>query len=318
MTGSELLLASSVDALVGDPRSLPHPVRGMGRLIAWCDDHVRVICHGPADLRMAGLSLAVGLPALVYVMGYAAIDAAGSLSNWFGQAVSIVLASTTLAGRDLWDHVRSVRERLQQGDLPGARQAVAMIVGRDTGGLSESEVVRATVETVAESTADGAIAPLFYLAIGGAPLALAYKAINTLDSMVGHRDERHIDFGWASARLDDMVNWIPARLTALLLVLAAGLVTGRADRMLSGWRVLWRDGGKHPSPNSGRPEAAMAGALGVQLGGRNYYDGLPHERPFIGEGTRELVLKDVIVAMQMMVIACALGVATAAGVLWLI
>ena len=318
MTGSELLLVSSVDALVGDPRWMPHPVRGMGRFIAWCDDHVRAICHGPVGLRTAGLCLAVGLPGLVYAIGYIAIDGAASLSAWIGAAVSIVLASTTLAGRDLWDHVRTVREQLKQRNLAGARQAVAMIVGRDTGQLSESELIRATVETLAESTADGMVAPLFYLAIGGAPLALAYKAINTLDSMVGHRDERHIDFGWASARLDDVVNWIPARLTALLLLVAAGLLTGQADRMMNGWRVLWRDGGQHPSPNSGRPEAAMAGALGVQLGGRNYYDGIPHERPFIGEASRELIVEDITVAMQMMVIACVLGVVMAAGVLWLL
>lgn len=318
MTGSELLLASSVDALVGDPRWLPHPVRGMGRLIAWCDDHVRAICQSSMGLRLAGLCLAGGLPALVYIVGYAAIDAAASLSGWFGTTVSIILASTTLAGRDLWDHVRVVREQLQQGNLPGARRAVAMIVGRDTGQLSESDVVRATVETVAESTADGVMAPLFYLAIGGAPLALAYKAINTLDSMVGHRDERHIDFGWASARLDDVANWIPARLTAAVLVLAAGLVTGQAGRMINGWRVFWRDGGKHPSPNSGRPEAAMAGALGVQLGGRNYYDGVSHERPLIGEASRALVVEDISVAMQIMGMACVLGATMAAGVLWLV
>lgn len=252
------------------------------------------------------------------MIGYSAIDAASGLSVWFGMAVSIVLASTTLAGRDLWDHVRVVRDALQQGHLLAARQAVAMIVGRDTAQLSESGVVRAAVETVAESTADGVIAPLFYLAIGGAPLALAYKAVNTLDSMVGHRDERHLDFGWASARLDDVVNWIPARLTAVLLVLSAGLMTGKTDRMIDGWRICWRDGGKHPSPNSGRPEAAMAGVLGVQLGGLNYYDGMPHERPLIGEASRALAVEDIALAMRIMVMACMLGVAMAGGMRWLV
>lgn len=318
MTGIELLLAACLDVLIGDPRWLPHPVRGMGAVIAWCDAHVRGVCQSPAGLRLAGMGLAVGLPGAVYAAGYLAIDAASGLSLWSGTVMSIVLAATTLAGRDLWDHVRAVRDALQQGNLPGARQAVAMIVGRDTAPLSESGVVRATVETVAESTADGVIAPLFYLAIGGAPLALAYKAVNTLDSMVGHRDERYLDFGWASARLDDIANWVPARLTAVLLVLSAGLMTGKMDRMIDGWRIFWRDGGNHPSPNSGRPEAAMAGALGVQLGGLNYYDGVPHERPLIGEASRALVVADISLAMQMMVMACVLGVAMAGGMRWLV
>jgi adenosylcobinamide-phosphate synthase len=318
MTGSELLLTSSIDTLIGDPRWLPHPVRIMGRCIAWCDRHVRTICREPKGLRVAGLCLAVGLPFCVYSIGQAMIEVAGSFSSWFGMTVTIVLASTTLAGRDLWDHVQAVREHMQRGDLPGARQAVAMIVGRDTDRLSEEEVVRATVETTAESTADGIIAPLFYLVVGGPPLALAYKAINTLDSMVGHRDERHRDFGWASARLDDVVNWVPARLTALLLILAAGLLTGKADRVRQGWRVLVRDGGKHSSPNSGRPEAAMAGVLGVQLGGRNYYDGICHEGPLIGEGGRAMAVNDITAAMRTMALAGVLGALTAAGCLWFV
>ena len=316
MTGSELLLAAGVDTVIGDPRWLPHPVRVMGRSIAWCDEHVRKICRGPGGLRAAGFCLAVGLPVCMYAIGLAMIEAAGSLSDWFGTAVSILLASTTLAGRDLWDHAQAVRTQLQQGRLHGARLAVAMIVGRDTEQLSESEVTRATIETIAESASDGIIAPLFYLAVGGAPLALAYKAINTLDSMVGHRDARYIDFGWASARLDDAANWVPARLTALLIILAAGLRTGKVDRMRQGWRVLLRDGGKHPSPNSGRPEAAMAGVLGVRLGGRNNYDGVPHERPFMGEGLRAVVVEDAAIAMRIMALTSLLGVLIAAGCLW--
>jgi adenosylcobinamide-phosphate synthase len=242
---------------------------------------------------------------------------AGAVADWLGTVVTIGLAATTLAGRDLWDHVQAVKHPLQQGDMIAARQAVAMIVGRDTQQLSESEVVRATVETLAESAADGVIAPLFYLALGGPPLALAYKAVNTLDSMVGHRDERHIDFGWASARLDDLANWIPARLTAVLLLIAVGLVRGSITRMMSGWRVLLRDGEKHPSPNSGRPEAAMAGALGVQLGGTNYYEGMANERPILGDGRQELVAGDIALAAQLMAVASLLGAMIGAGMLWL-
>ena len=317
MTSSALLCAACVDLLIGDPRWLPHPVRAMGGLIAWCEHAVRRICRSPHSLRVAGIGLAVGLPLLVYAVGRWAIEEAGSMDDWLGLVVTIGLASTTLAGRDLWNHVQAVKYPLHQGDVNGARQAVAMIVGRDTEQLSQSEVVRATIETVAESTADGVIAPLFYLVLGGPPLALAYKAVNTLDSMVGHRDERYIDFGWASARLDDVANWIPARLTALLLIAAAGLRTGSGDRIRNGWCVVWRDGGKHPSPNSGRPEAAMAGVLGVRLGGTNYYDGVANDRPILGDGRRELVVEDIMLAAQLMAVASLLGVMIGAGILWL-
>ncbi len=317
MTGSELVLAAGLDLIMGDPRWLPHPVRAMGQVIAWCDDHVREICRSPRALRLAGVILALGLPTGVYLLVHWLVVEAGAVAEWLGFVVTIGLASSTLAGRDLWDHMQAVKQPLQQGDLVGARQAVAMIVGRDTQELSESEVVRATVETVAESTADGVVAPLFYLVIGGPPLAFAYKAVNTLDSMVGHRDEQHIDFGWASARLDDVANWIPARLAAVLLLLAAGLVTLNLDRMIRGWHVLRRDGRQHPSPNSGRPEAAIAGALGVQLGGTNYYDGIANERPTLGDGRRELVAEDITLAAQLMGVASLLGVMIGAGVLWL-
>src|SRR5438477_4355450 len=154
--------------------------------------------------------------------------------------------------------------------------------------MSESEIVRATVETIAESTADGIMAPLFYLVLGGAPLALAYKALSTLDSMIGHMDDRYRWFGWASARLDDVVNFLPARITALLLVLSAGIVSRSWPAMQHAWEILLRDGRQHPSPNSGRPEAAMAGALGVQLGGINAYEGIPVERSILGESIRSL------------------------------
>lgn len=318
MTGSELLLAAGLDALFGDPRWFPHPVRGMGRLIAWCDHHVREWRWSSDALRAAGLTLAVGLPLCVFVLTHWVLSAAESLSAWFGSLTSIVLAWTTLAGRDLWDHVRVVDDFLRTGDLPAAREAVSMIVGRDTAELPESEVARATVETVAESSADGVIAPLFYLVVGGAPLALAYKAINTLDSMIGHRDEYHIDFGWASARLDDLVNWIPARLSAVLLILGAGLVTHRLEQARKGWEVLQRDGGLHPSPNSGRPEAAMSGILGVRLGGTNFYDGIAQDRPVLGEEGREAEPGDITLASTIMVVASVLGVLLASGIRWLV
>ncbi|HJU04347.1 MAG TPA: adenosylcobinamide-phosphate synthase CbiB, partial [Nitrospiraceae bacterium] len=189
--------------------------------------------------------------------------------------------------------------------LVRARQAVSRIVGRDTDHLSEPEVVRATVETIAESTSDGVIAPLVYLVVGGPPLALAYKAINTLDSMIGHHDDRYRDFGWASARLDDAVNWLPARLTAVLFVVAAGLYT---RTMRQAWHIMQRDGAKHPSPNSGRPEAAMAGALGVQLGGTNFYGGHRSVRSHLGDRIRSLNPVHITAALRLMAVASFMAV----------
>ena len=318
MTGIELLMASALDVLIGDPHWLPHPVRVMGQCIAWVDHGIRRICQSALSLRAAGLCLAAGLPIVTFLMTSAILEAAEGVAEWLGSALSITLASTTLAARDLWDHARAVDDPLQAGELPAARRAVAMMVGRDTDELSESEVARATVETIAESTGDGVIAPLLYLAIGGVPLALAYKAINTLDSMIGHRDERYMDFGWASARLDDVVNWIPARLAAILLILGAGLKSHQRPRLYQGWRVFWRDGGKHPSPNSGRPEAAMAGVLGVRLGGTNFYDGVRQDRPVLGTEGRDPEPSDIASAAKLMAMAGVLGVLLAVGIRWLV
>lgn len=317
MTGGDLLIAAAIDVAVGDPRWLPHPVRGMGLAISCCDEQFHRFCKSPMSLRIAGLCLAIGLPVVVYGIGWFAIELAGSVSALFGQAVGIALASTTLAWRDLWDHAMAVTRELAGENIPEARQALGMIVGRDTASLSETEIVRAAVETIAESTADGVIAPLVYLTLGGAPLALAYKAINTLDSMIGHRDERYVDFGWASARLDDLANWIPARLTAGFMVITAGLATGQWERTIESWRILLRDGAKHPSPNSGRPEAAMAGALDVQLGGTNYYDGLLHEHPVMGDGTRMLTPGHIRYALRIMTMTTLLGLGLAVVSLWL-
>ncbi len=317
MTGGELLAAAAVDVAIGDPRWLPHPVRAMGLVIAWFDEHIRLFCKSAAGLRMAGCCLAFGLPAAAYWTGSFMIEYVSSLSGFLGQALGVGLASTTLAWRDLRDHAAAVSHTLVEGDLPGARLAVGMIVGRDTESLPEPEIVRATVETIAESAADGVIAPLVFLTLGGPPLALAYKAVSTLDSMIGHRDERYADLGWASARLDDLVNWIPARLTGGCMVLAAGLASGQWERTIQSWVILLRDGAKHPSPNSGRPEAAMAGALGVQLGGTNYYDGIAHERPVMGNDSRALVPGDIQRALRIMTMTAFLGLSLAMVALWL-
>ncbi|MDR4466160.1 MAG: adenosylcobinamide-phosphate synthase CbiB [Nitrospira sp.] len=318
MMGGELLAAATLDAVAGDPRWFPHPVRGMGIVINWCDNNIRKISRHPTTLRGAGVALALALPLLMSVLSHEAIVMADRLTWWFGSLVTIGLAWTTLAARDLWNHVHAVSEQLDRGNLSEARRAVGMIVGRDTEQLSQEEIARATIETVAESTSDGIIAPLFYLALGGVPLALAYKAVNTLDSMIGHKDERYIDFGWASARLDDLANWIPARLSAALIILTAAAVMREPIRARTGWHVLWRDGNKHPSPNSGRPEAAMAGSLGIQLGGVNLYQGVPDDRPLLGQGGRHPDLRDIRAASRIMIGVGALGGTLAASLLCLV
>lgn len=317
MTGGELILACLLDAVIGDPRWLPHPVRLMGLVIGWYEPWVRSVVRTPRGERVAGVALAVGLPVLSYAAGRATIGLAGAVHEVIGAAVTIVLAAMTLAARDLADHARAVEDTLKAGSLEQAREAVSHIVGRDTAHLSETEIVRATVETIAESTSDGVVAPLFYLALGGVPLALAYKAVNTLDSMVGHREPRYQYVGWASARLDDALNWIPARLTAVLLVCAAwpALRSRRAGR--HAWFVLRRDGHRHPSPNSGRPEAAMAGALGVQLGGTNCYRGLPEERPRLGDPGETLAAVHIDKALLLMKTAVVFAVLLATMVLTL-
>jgi adenosylcobinamide-phosphate synthase len=220
-----------------------------------------------------------------------------AIRPYVGFAVAVFLSYTCLAARSLHGESRIVADALGRGDLPEARRLLARIVGRDTEQLSEPEIWRALVETVSENSSDGVIAPLLFLMLGGPPLALAYKAVNTLDSMVGYKNERYLLFGWASARFDDLANYIPARLTGLLMVVAASL-TGLSGR--NAWRIMCRDGRNHASPNSGVPEAAAAGALGVQLGGTNKYFGLPVAKPTIGAALNPLAMEAYRGAVRLM------------------
>ena len=316
MTGGELAVACLLDAAVGDPRWFPHPVRWMGSIVNWCDRRVHQLLLSSAKQRMAGVLLAVALPAGAYAAGALLIWFGSLIDPLWGSVITVLLAWTTLAARDLMDHVVSVQRALQSVSLMEARSAVAKIVGRDTEEMAESDIVRATVETIAESTADGIIAPLFYLVLGGAPLALAYKAVSTLDSMIGHLDDRYRWFGWASARLDDVANFLPARITALLLVLSTGIVSRSWPTMHRAWHIVLRDGGQHPSPNSGHPEAAMAGALGVRLGGINRYDGISIERPCLGDPDQPLARAHISMALTLMLWTSLTGVLLGMG--WLL
>lgn len=279
-----VLAAVALDLLLGDPRRLPHPVVGMGRMITFLE---RVLRRVFGNLRVAGMVLLVVTVGVSYGAAALLLYVAGHVSPAAGFAAGVYLAWVSLAARSLHLESAKVAKALARGDLPGARLALSYIVGRETADLDEQEIVRGAVETVAENTGDGVIAPLFYLMLGGPALAIAYKAVNTLDSMVGYKNERYLEFGWASARFDDVANYIPARLTALLMVLAAPIWA------LSGsgaWRIMRRDGRNHSSPNSGYPEAAAAGALGVRLGGANRYFGRIVEKPTVGDPVRPLTL----------------------------
>lgn len=302
-------LAFLLDLALGDPRWLPHPVVAMGKLTAGLERLLRRPHHRPGWQRLAGSLVVAAVVGLAGLCGLLAVGLATAVHPLAGLAVEVFLIFTTLASRSLADHLAPVYRALQRGDLPAARRAVSLVVGRDTAGLDEAEVARAAVESAAESTCDGIVAPLFYAFLGGAPWALAYRAVNTLDSMLGYRDERYRYFGWSAARLDDLANLVPARLSAALL-LAAGALHGYDWRR--GLRVLRRDARAHPSPNSGYPEAAMAGLLGVRLGGWNRYRGVPSFRPYLGEPGRPPQTEDVRSALAL--VRTAAGLALICGV----
>jgi adenosylcobinamide-phosphate synthase len=246
---------------------------------------------------------------LVYGSSSLLLFLASSYSSMLGFIIAVLLAYTTLAARDLARSAGTVLIHLEGGDIAGARLALSMIVGRDTAELDEQGITRAVVETVAENASDGVIAPLFYLALGGPALAMAYKAVNTLDSMIGYKNAAYKNFGWAAARLDDLANFVPARITAILLSLAALCLPGASGR--DAFRVSLHDGRKHASPNSGYPEAAVAGALGLRLGGPSVYGGLFLDKPSIGDGMRDFDKKCIEKSIRLMYCASTFAVLAA-------
>ena len=280
-----VLGAVVMDLFLGDPRTLPHPVVIIGWLISWLEGVLR---RRISDPRLAGVALLVITVGVSYLVAAGLIYLGTLVAPAVGFLVALYLAWVSIAARSLHVESAKVAKALERGDLPAARVALSYIVGRETAELDGPEIIRGAVETVAENTGDGVVAPLFYLMLGGPALAIAYKAVNTLDSMVGYKNERYLEFGWASACFDDLANFIPARLTALLMVLAAPLcgLSGAGS-----WRILRRDCRNHASPNSGFPEAAAAGALGVRLGGANRYFGRIVEKPTIGDPVRPLSLE---------------------------
>ncbi|HBK81625.1 MAG TPA: cobalamin biosynthesis protein CobD [Nitrospinae bacterium] len=301
--------AFALDFAAGDPRWMPHPVRLIGRVIAALEETLARLL---GRTRLAGLCLAGIAVGGAYMATWAALLAAGTIDRRLALGLSVYFLYTSFAARDLDRHATRVYFALEKNDLAGARENLALMVGRDTGGLSEKEVIRAATESTAEGTVDGVLAPMFFAAVGGAPLAMAYKAANTLDSAVGHRSEKYLRIGWASARLDDALNYIPARL-ARIFYPAAALVCGLSAGGC--WRISVRDGAKSPSPNAAISEAALAGALGIRLGGTNVYGGVPEERPHLGDPLREPERRDIRRAVLWMYASSALGLLFMMGIM---
>ncbi len=302
---SIVLFAFFFDLLLGDPRWFPHPVVLIGRGISLGEEILRRLVESKTAELLAGATLAVVIPVSAFVAVDFIIRLTSNLHQWAGWFAAVFFGYTTIAAKSLYQEPLKVASMLDAKNLDGARKELSCLVGRDTGNLDEKEITRALVETVAENTSDGVIAPLFYLAIGGPPLAMAYKAINTLDSMVGYKNEKYLYFGRASARLDDIVNYLPARLSALLLIMAAFILRKDWEKAL---KITLRDRKNHQSPNSGHPEAAVAGALGRRLGGLSYYGGVLSNKPFIGDDAGEFQVRDVREAGRLMLTASALMV----------
>ncbi|MEI9926883.1 MAG: adenosylcobinamide-phosphate synthase CbiB [Sphingomonas sp.] len=304
------LLALAIDAAVGWPSWLSarvgHPVGAFARLIRACERRWNRALFEEASRRVLGMGTVLILLLVAGGGGFAIQHALFAAFGSWAWPVVAVLAAPGLAQRSLYDHVVPVARALEAGDLAAARTAVGQIVGRDTAALGEAGVGRAAIESLAESFCDGVSAPLFWLLLLGLPGIWAYKAINTADSLIGHREERWRAFGWAAARTDDIANLVPARIAGLLVCVAGP----------GGFATMWRDAGKHASPNAGWPEAAMAGVLGLRLAGPVAYDGAMHDKPWIGEGRLDAGAADIRRALGVYVRACLLLWLIAGGVAW--
>ena len=307
-----LLLGFLLDLLLGDPRWLPHPIRAIGTLIAGLEKVLRKIFPKNRSGQLAG-GVALVILVLVLSGGFTLLVLwlCGKVGLWLRFLAETILCFQLLATRSLKGESMKVYKALKAGDLEGARYAVSMIVGRDTQCLDEAGVARAAVETVAENASDGVIAPLIFLAIGGAPLGMVYKAVNTMDSMVGYKNDQYLWFGRCAAKLDDVVNFIPARLAGLLMCLGAGFSGFDAPNAL---RIFRRDRKNHKSPNSAHTEAAAAGALHIQLGGSNYYFGKLVEKPTIGDADHPVEPLDIVRVNRLMYATAFLALVLCCGV----
>ena len=304
------VFAVIIDSLVGDPRSKLHPVVLIGNFIAFLEAGLLKPAASSKHKQWSGLVLVLMVLGATYVLVRVLLEALTALHPLAALAGGALLLSFSISPRSLAEAGHEIKQYLLAQNLEQARFKVGWIVGRDTKHLSTAEVTRATVETIAENIVDGIISPLFYFAIGGVPLAFLYRAVNTLDSMVGYKNAKYIDFGRAAARTDDFFNYIPARITAVLIILAAFIL--RYDAA-GAYRSIRRDAGKHPSPNSGYAEAGVAGALGIRLGGINYYGGVQSFRAYMGE--ERTPLKPVHIKQAISIMFVVTGLFTAGMIL---
>ncbi|AXC14399.1 Adenosylcobinamide-phosphate synthase [Acidisarcina polymorpha] len=302
-----------IDQVAGDPEWFPHPVRMIGLATTLGEAALRPRRQSSFFELLAGGTLTLAIVGASYCATRHVVQSANRTSTGLGIAVEVLLGWTCLAGRNLQQEALLVTRALEVDDLPRARRQLARIVGRDTEHLDTAEICRALIETLAESASDGILAPIFYMAIGGAPLAMAYKAVNTLDSMIGHADTQYFYFGKAAARLDDAANFLPSRLTAACIIATSAL--GRSADARAAWRIWRLDGAKHKSPNAGQPESAMSGALHVQLGGDNTYAGEVVSMPRIGQEFPAASLAQAKTAIRLVSLVTIAGVAAATGLL---
>lgn len=311
MVTAAIVLGFCLDLLLGDPEWMPHPVVYMGKVISALEKRLRrVFPANEQGLLRAGRVLAAALPLGTLTLTGLVCWAAARLHPLLGLFVQTVWCWQALAAKGLYTESTAVQRQLEKEDLPAARKAVSRIVGRDTQALTEAGVAKAAVETVAENFSDGVIAPLLYMLLGGAPLALCYKSINTMDSMVGYKNEKYLYFGRAAAHLDDAANYVPSRLAALLWILCAGLC---GQSLPGAWRIWRRDRRRHASPNSAQTESACAGALGVQLAGPAWYFGQYYDKKTIGDSLRPIEPRDIARTNRVMLAGSALAVLLGAG-----
>ncbi len=307
-----LVIGFIIDFFVGDPHGFPHPIILIGKLISALDRGLRrLFPTTPKGERTAGavlwiltVSLSAAVPGLILFLCH-------HVSPWLRLTVESIMCWQILAARALEKESMLVYKALESGDITASRRAVSMIVGRDTTALDDAAVTRAAVETVAENTSDGVVAPLIFLAIGGAPLGFFYKAVNTMDSMLGYTEPPYKDIGLVPAKADDVVNYIPARLSALLM-LAAGFLLGLDVK--NGWQIYRRDRRNHASPNSAQTEAMCAGLLGLRLAGDAWYHGVLHRKPFIGDPVREIRHDDIPRTCRLMYLTALLALLLCGGV----
>ena len=293
-----MLLGFLLDCLLGDPRSIPHPVVCMGKLISWLEKAFRALFPKTRlGENLAGGCIWLVTVAVSFLIPWGLLKLAGMVSSWLRLLLQAIFCWQVLAAKSLRQESMKVYEALKTGTIEDARHAVSMIVGRDTQALDADAVTRAAVETVAENCSDGVIAPMLYFALGGGPLAFAYKAVNTMDSMLGYVEPPYQNVGLVPARMDDVCNYLPARISGIMMLLAGGLL---GLNFRNGWKIFLRDRYNHASPNSAQTESVCAGLLGLRLAGDAWYHGVLHKKKYIGDALRPITPEDIPLSDRLM------------------